>query len=314
MFSPEQSMFLGNEYRNLTIISVVVLIVTLSFFVRKIMIGILSLENSNLHQKRLKSLSTTLSSDSSTSNEFDKKEWIDKITSPSISSFFSNISPTTKEKIEHKLKLGEWDKLFDNAIQYQTLNYILKFIGVVTSILMWNLNKPIAVIWGSVLFFGLSFFLNNSYNNRKEQLLSNFPDFIRITEGYLSSGMPFKSAIEQTIPYVDPVWKPILAKFAIDLELDNTSNALDNLQNSVDLFEVREFVSIVKLTLEQGGKAHESFTEQADRLRQMQRNIVEIKIGQRQTMSVALQGPILLSSIVMFALPTIGSVMEIGLF
>lgn len=295
------------------ILAAAITTIVLSFFIRNIMMILLSMETYDVHKKRLKELTRTKTSTSS-SNELDLGLWIEQISKPLMSTLLTELNPNKKERIEHKLRIAKWDKTFSSALQYQSLNITFKIVGVVLALLMWNLSTPIAIIWGGIAFFGLSFFLNNSYNNRKEALLQDFPDFIRIAEGYITSGMPFAEAIKETIPYVGEEWQEVLKKFTINIEMLGENRALDELKHEVDIFEVREFVSVVKLTLEQGGEAKQAFNEQAERLLEMRKNIIEIKIGQRQTMSVILQGPILLSSIVMFALPTIGALLDMGIF
>lgn len=279
-------------------------LIFLFFFTKNVFMLLFSLENYNIHRKRLKQLRFQKKKE-----DADLNELIDTVTKPVIRHIFSRFKPKRLDGLETDLKMAKWDKYF-TPIQYRALNLLLKAIGIVAFLLLSSQAMVIALIWLVALCFGMDFMFKNSIKNRKEKLIADFPDFIRITEGYLSANVPFAKAVSECIRYVGDEWKPILQKFVIDCELKSIDEALDNLKREVDLFEVREFVALVKLTLEQGGDARESFSAQADKIREMQMDMIAVKIGKRQTMGVILQAPLLLCNLLVFGLPTVGSMMN----
>lgn len=283
------------------ILFAVIFLVFLFFFTKNLLMMIFSMENYNVHRKRLKQLKFNRKKE-----DADLSEIIDTVTKPVINYLFSHFKPKKLDVIEANLKMAKWDKHF-TPIQYRALNLMLKVLGVVMFVLLYNASTIIAAVWGLALIFGMDFLFKNSIGNRRSKLISDFPDFIRITEGYLSASVPFSKAVSESIKYVGDEWKPILQRFVIDCEIKSIGEALEGLKRDVDMFEVREFVALVKLTLEQGGDAKESFSAQADKIREMQMDMIAIKIGKRQTMGIVLQGPLLLCNLLVFGLPTIGS-------
>ncbi|WCF11734.1 hypothetical protein NDS46_30790 (plasmid) [Paenibacillus thiaminolyticus] len=260
------------------------------------------MENYKIHRKRLRQLKFQ-----KTKEDADLAGIIDTITKPVIVHFFrSRFKPKRLDQLEMDLKMAKWDKYF-TPIQYRALDLVLKVIGVIVALLLFRSSIFMALLWGAILMFGMGFLLSNSVKNRKERLISDFPDFIRITEGYLSANIPFSKAVSESIKYVGDEWKPILQNFVIECELKGLDEALDELRRDVNLFEVREFVALVKLTLEQGGDARDSFTAQADKIHEMYMDMMALKIGKRQVMGIVLQGPLLLCNLLVFGLPTVGS-------
>jgi Flp pilus assembly protein TadB len=258
------------------------------------------MENYNVHKKRLKQLRFQRKEDA------DISEIIDTVTKPAIKYLLPKLKPKDLEQLTIDLRMAKWNKHF-TAIQYRALNITLKIAGVIISILLFKASWFIALLWGVFLIFGMDFLLNNSIVNRKEKLFIDFPDFIRITEGYLTANMPFPKAVSESIKYVGEEWKPILQQFVIECEIRSIAEALEWLKEEVDMFEVKEFVSLVKLTLEQGGDAKESFSAQADKIREMQLALVAVKIGKRETMSIIIQAPLLLCDLMVFGLPTVNA-------
>lgn len=274
------------------------------FFLRNLFMLMFSMENYSIHKKRLKQLDFNKKKE-----DADVGDLIDKVTKPIIEIVFSRFKPKKLEVVERKLRMAKWDKYF-TAIQYRALNLLLKVVGVIAFLLFYQSSAVFAGIWGFALFFGIDVLFNNSANNRRERLFNDFPEFIRIVEGYLTANMPFPKAIEESIKYVGDEWKPILKSFVIECEIKNMDEALDFLKKEIDLFEMREFISIVKLNLEQGGDAKDSFSAQADKIRELQMDLIAIKIGKRQTMGVLIQAPLLLGNLLVLGLPTLGSMQD----
>ena len=142
--------------------------------------------------------------------------------------------------------------------------------------------------------------------------MAEFPDFIRMTEGYLQAGIPLSQAVSETIKFMGDSWKDILRNFVIQCDTKSVSEALDYLKKEIDLFEVKEFVALVNLSLEQGGDVSESFTAQADKVKEIQIDIMRKKIEARKVMGMAIQGPLLLCNFLAFGLPIVEGMMNIG--
>lgn len=276
-------------------------VITLFFITKNIFVMIFALENYNVHKKRLKQLQF-----SKKKEEADMSELIDKVTQPAIRYILPKLKPKNLDQLEKDLKMAKWDKHF-TPIQFRALSITLKIIGVIVGTILFNASTFMAVIWAVALIFGIDYLLRNSKVNRRQKLMMDFPDFIRITEGYLTANVPFAQAVAESIKYVGDEWKPILQDFVVECDIKSISEALDSLKSDVDLFEVREFVALVKLTLEQGGNASESFNAQADKIREMQLDIMAMKINKRQMMATALQGPLLLCIFAIMGLPLANS-------
>jgi len=264
------------------------------------------MENYSIHKKRLKQLQFNKKKE-----DMEMSELVDTVTKPVINHVFSRFKPKNLEELEADLRMARWDKTF-TPIQFRALSLLLKVIGVFAFLILFNSSSLFALIWGGILFFGIDVLFRNSLKNRKEKLLNDFPDFIRITQGYLTANIPFAQAVSESIKYVGEEWKPILQNFVVNCEIKSIDEALEELKKEVDLFEMREFVSLVRLNLEQGGDAKESFNAQAEKIREMQMDMIAIKIGKRQTMGIILQGPLLLCNLLVFGLPTIGSMMNMS--
>ena len=276
-------------------------LITLGFLVRNLFVIIFSMENYNIHKKRLKQLQVK-----SKKQDKDTAEVVDAVTKPVIKYILPKFGPKNLDQLAIDLKMAKWDKTF-TPIQYRALSLLLKAIGILLLVVLINFSKFMAIIWFVALFFGLGYLKKNSADSRKANLLADFPDFIRITEGYLSANVSFSQAVSESIKYVGEEWKPILQNFVIECDIKSIEEALESLKNEVDMFEIREFVALVKLTLEQGGDARDSFSAQADKIREMQMDMIALKIGRRQMMGVAIQAPLLLCNLLVFGLPTVAS-------
>lgn len=274
------------------------------FFLKNLFFIVFSMENYTIHKKRLKQLNFDEKKEDMSANEL-----IDRITKPIIRHVLSRFNMKNLEQLERDLRMAKWNKFF-NPLQYRALNLLLKVLGVVFFILFYQSSLLIAGIWAFALLFMMDILFKNSVVNRRERIFNDFPDFIRIVEGYLTANMPFAKAVEESIKYVGDEWKPILKNFVVEAEMKSIHEALDYLKQEIDLFEMREFISIVKLTLEQGGDAKDSFSVQADKIRQLQLDLIQIKIGKRESMGALMQAPLLLTLIVVFGLPTVDAMMS----
>lgn len=281
----------------------------LLFMFKNIFTIVFSINNMSNHKKRMKQL--RFDKNSSLSEEDSTKNLIDKVTKPVIRHILPHLMMTDLDLIEKKLRLAKWNRFF-TAIQYRAFIILLRILGTSLGIIFGFSSIYMGAIWFVALAVMPSFLLNNEVKNKKEELLMGFPDFIRITEGYLSAGYTFVDAVTETIPYVDKNWEPILQRFVLEAQLNNVEFALDMLKNEVDIFEVKEFVSLVRLAIEQGGEAKDSFTAQADKIRQLQMDIIEMKINKRKMYAVAVNGPVIIGIMIVFGLPVAESMTSLS--
>lgn len=282
--------------------------VTLFLFVKNILFLIFSMDNYKLHMKRLKQLQF----ENKKSNDEEIKALIDKITQPVIKSIMPKLNlKADLVQIERNLKMAEWDDKMTPK-QYLALSLMTKVLGVVAFLVLFKASKIMAVLWGTIMFMSVTFLLKNSANNKREALMLEFHDFIRITQGYLSAGATFTNAVIESIKYVGDEWKPVLEEFVVEAELNNIDKALETLGETIDVFEVKEFVSLVRLSLEQGGDVKEGFESQADKIQEMLYDVMMMKIEKRRIYGILIQGPLLLCNLIVFGLPTIDAMLNMG--
>lgn len=282
-------------------------IISLFLFTRNIFIMIFSLENYRVHKKRLKQLKFK----DKDLDEDEIKELVDKLTKPVIKTVLPKIKIKNKIEIEKDLKMAEWDEKI-TVQQFIALKIITRVLGVILFLLFFKASKFLAFLWGGVLFLSVDFLLKNSANNRRDRLMMQFPDFIRITQGYLSAGMPFVKAVEESIKFVGQDWQPILQRFVVEAELSDINTALNGIREEVDVFEVKEFLSLVNLTLEQGGDAKEGFEAQAEKVQQMLYDVMLAKIQKRKIIGIFVQFPLLLCNLAVFGLPTLDAMLNLN--
>lgn len=292
----------------MNIVLLLVTLVLIFLFSRNVLNMLFSVGDYKLHKKRLKQLQF----ENKASNADELNELINKVTKPVISHILPSLNMRNKVGIEKDLRMAKWDK-YVSVEEFMAIRIIAAVVGVVALSVFWGPAKPIAVAWFVIFAIGPTFLLNNSCNNRRERFMVEFPDFIRVTQGYLTANMPFVKSIEESIRFTGKEWQPVLHQFVIDANLSGVDYALGRMRETVDLFEVKEFVALIRLTLEQGGGAKEGFEAQAEKIQNMLHDIMMIKIGKRKIMSVFIQGPLLLAIMATFGLPVIYDFMNLGM-
>lgn len=261
-----------------------------------------SKDGESSHKKRLNQLKFN---QKRTSSDDSTREFINKFTNPVAKHVVPRLNlDVDSSQLQKDLIMAQWENVFTPET-FIAMEYSLKIIGIVLLIVFFPMNKIFGIILFSVFFFGFKFLFKNSISNRKFQLLNEFPEFIKVTEGFLTSNLPLPQAIESALPYIGEAWKPLLREFVMNSEMYSQEECIDILSNQVDIFEVRELLSLIRLNTEQGIDIKECFSNQADKVRQLQLAIIEEKIGKREMMSIAIQAPLLLCIIVGFGLPTL---------
>jgi len=226
---------------------------------------------------------------------------------PRLKRLFPTIGKIDMVQLKRDLILADWDDTFTPE-SYVSCVWALRVIGV--CILPFGLIfsgglKIALLITGAICIFGLEYWMTSSVKTVKDELFAEFPDFIRIVSGYLSADIPLVQSISDSIKYVGDAWDPILKTFIIDCENKSIDFALERMKNTVDLFEVKEFISLIRLTLEQGGNAKEGFLDQADKIEELQKQQLVMKVGRRKMMGTVAQAPLLLLNMVIMAVPTV---------
>lgn len=280
------------------------------FLLRNFMSLIFSTSNESLHKKRLKQLQTNSKRTSAESNQ---KEMIAKFTNPVATHIIPKLKlKTDVSQLEKDLEMSQWNQYY-TPVTFIAMDITLKIIGVVVFLLLFRASIYFALLISAMFIFLFKLLFKNSISNRKFKLLCEFPEFIRITQGFLISGLPLPQAIENALPYVGDEWRPILREFVVNSEIYSQEECIDIISSRVDIFEVRELWSLIKLNSEQGIDIKECFANQADKIRQLQLQVMLDKIHKREMMSVAIQAPLLLVMIVGFGLPTFNSMVNLGL-
>ena len=213
-----------------------------------------------------------------------------------------NVNETKRARLEKDIMLADW-KGFD-ATTFMALDITLKCVGLIFGLIFLTKSTFMAILWFIIPFFGLRILFNNSISNRKYNLLSEFPDFIRITQGFLCSDIPLVEAIENTIPFVGPTWKPLLREFVINANIYSQNECINELKEKVPIFEVNELWSLIQLNLDQGVDVRQSFDNQAEKVKALQKEVMLNKITKRQMLATLIQAPLLLCMMAGFGLPT----------
>ena len=248
------------------------------------------------------------------SQDMSTAELVGKLTQPARNYILPSmeIEDTKFQKLEEQIIMSGW-KGFD-PLTYIALDITLKIVGVVVGGFFMTQNVYLGGIWMGILCFAMNFLFKNSQSNRRFGLLQEFPDFIRITQGFLMSGMPLAEAIENALPYVGENWYPVLEEFLVNSNLYSQNDCLELLKKQVPIFEVIEFFALLQLNLEQGIDIRECFGGQAEKVKAMQMEVMLGKINNRKMMGTMIQAPLMLCMIGGFALPTIAGMIGGGLF
>lgn len=225
---------------------------------------------------------------------------------PKIQNLLPSLKLENLEQLDADIKFIGWDDTF-TAESYVATNLALRVVGLILGLLLFTMGGYmilVGLVFAGVCCFLLDYMFKAEVKGKNEALFKYFPDLVRIISGYLVAGMDLVRSMENSVRYVSEDWQPIINQFILDCNTKGTTQALDIMASTVNTFEVREFVSLVKLTMEQGGDAKEAFASQADKVAQMQKDQFILKIGGRKTMATMIQMPMLLCNMAVIAIPT----------
>lgn len=285
--------------------------VSFFLFTKNILQAIFRTENESLHKKRLRALDFNNNRIGQTKDS-DLKGFLEKTTSPLTGILSPKLSPKKLKDLERDLAYVGWDKVM-HAQEFRVLQLIMAAIAIPVGLFMWT---NVHVLFGIVIIGAgtvlMPFMLSNSVKNKKEKIFSEFPEFIQLVQGYLVADMPLTEAIRSTINYVGNEWKEYLSEFVANSHHRSLDEALDRLQYQVNIQEVSELLNLVRVSMKQGVDVQESFENQKDKVHTMQMDVVMGKIEKRKMMTMLLQGPLLLTIIIAFGLPTIHAMINLG--
>lgn len=232
-------------------------------------------------------------------------------TSPILKFFGNFIGEKNKEKITRELIFVGWDKYLDYKT-YKALSILFTIIGIIVFLIVLSGSSIFASLC-LIVFIGLMpYLLSHEVKDKRMKLLAEFPDFIRVVQGYLSSGLTFVYALEASLRFLGDDWKPFITDLVVDMKLTNTRDALERFKAKVDLREVKEFVSIIVLALDQGGEVKDAFEAQARGVQVMLTDIMEKKVVMRNVYGQALQPFLLIAMLIAYALPMAINMMKFG--
>ncbi|MBQ3420825.1 MAG: hypothetical protein IJH34_04000 [Romboutsia sp.] len=254
--------------------------------------------NYGAHKRRLKQLRFNKRRDLNTN------DLVDSITDIVDSHIFKSNKPKDLKQIEKKLILAGWDKTF-TPLQYKAVNVFLKLVGLAFLVIFGVNNIWLGLFMGAIPAFAMEILLANTISQKKDQILVYFPELISIIQGYLEAGIPLIEAISYACPFAGEAWGPLLEKLVVDSEINSIEYALDELKRRIDILEVKEFASLVKLAYVQGSNVVESFEAQSKRMDAIKFEYNQMKIQKRRSMGVMVQMPMLLMIFVAFGLPIV---------
>lgn len=287
-----------SDLDGLEIVLIIVLLFCFWLLVHKMLISLFGLQNYKAYITREKQLKFENRKKYTSTGA----ELIDKSTNP-ILKYFERFLPSKKvDEINKNLEFIGWDKYMD-AKRYYALWIVFIIIGLVFGLLFISVSKIFALVLIVLSVVLLPLLYKHEIKDKKEKLLFQFPDFIRMTEGYLRSGATFQSSLESSLPYIGSEWKPLIQELIVDMKLNATTVALENLKNKVDMFEVTEFVSMVVLALDQGGDAKTAFESQAVNIQKVMFDLMQKRVMQRNIMAQVVQPIVLIDILLVFGLP-----------
>lgn len=281
------------------------------FIILKNIISMLSRRDEKLDNKREKQLK--FNEKRTSSQDMTTMGLVDTVTSPVRKYIMPRVTvdETKMEKLAKDIQLAGWTG-FD-PLTFTALDITLKILGCLMGLLFLTKSPLMALIWFVIPFVGLRFLFKNSISDRKYKLMAEFPDFIRITQGFLCSNMTLVDALENALPYVGSTWRPIIKDFIIEANIYSQNECIEQLKEKVPIFEVHELWSLIQLNLEQGIDLKESFNNQALKVKGMQKEVMLSKITKRQMMATAIQAPLMLCMMGGFMLPTLSQMMNLDM-
>lgn len=292
----------------MTIKDIILLIgalISLVLVSRNILNIIFGLRNYNIHKKRLKQL------EFKKNKELDIKDAIETTTKPFIGWVSPKLGSGLIKNIETNLKLIKWDKYFTPE-QFIVLYGIIKIVGIFAFLILKNIHIFIALVWAIPLLILFDVLFFNAVNNKKEQLINDFPKLIRSVSSLLNSGLTVEEAFTDALKAESSIWDEYVKNFLLDIQNDGINSALETFKETVPLNQAKNFISLIQLSLETTSNIQDSFEGQIEKIYEMQDLVFEKKLTKREGWTYAVQLPLLLAMMVAFGLPTIYSAINLS--
>lgn len=234
---------------------------------------------------------------------------VDKVTDPVMEHIYPNIKfkdlNRLEKQIANKMMLARWSKI--SPKQFIAVSIITMIIGLSAFLLMMSDDLLLGTILGSLIAFAPYILLNASTGGRKDKLLKEFPDFIRMTQVFLADGQTFKDSLIKSSALMSDDWKDIIEQMAVIAGRGEIEASLDVLLQEFNILEVKEFVAVVKLSIAQGGDLSDAFKSQADRIAQIEMDLKDAEIEKRKMYGTLIQTPLLMAILIIIALPMVSN-------
>lgn len=238
-----------------------------------------------------------------------EEDIIHRLTEPVIKYLLPYFPFQAKRSLQNDLELVGWSRRL-TVPQVQALRLLAWMTGVLAAVLLWVTGKPeLRVLAGLALFTG--FFIVDSFilsrvKRVQDGIIAEFPDFVEVVQAKLYADLTLDRAFMESLDHAGPYIRPLLRSFIQDANVvGNMDYALDRLAEKSGLFEVKEFVSLVKLSMHLGESAKDSFGHLADRLRLLKLKLLEAKIEKKRMLSLLAPFVPIIIILALVGLPTV---------
>lgn len=280
-------------------IPAIILLIALFMVTRNLLFALMGMGDYRLSKKRYKELKSTGKEKTKT----DVYTLSEKVTSPLKHLIFNilGLNLTNEEELQRNLDLVKAP--FD-AKGFYALSLTCKIIAVIGAMMTIS-SKPLAGLIFVVFWFGPKFLLNNELKEKKQRILFQLPDFLRLVQANLMTGFILRDAVERSVPKVGPEWRKLGKQLYIDMDLVGDEQALVNLKRKVDIPEVREFISIIGLAVEQGESPDKVLEAQEKNILSIIADNYDAIVEKRRIWTIIIQGPLMIVLLMLFALPLV---------
>lgn len=234
---------------------------------------------------------------------------LSRLTKPIIKYLLPYFPIKAKRSLMNDLELAGWDRRL-SVPQVQALRFLAWITGGVLAAALWFSDKPefkvLAALAAFVGFFIVDSVILSKVKRVKNGIINEFPDFIEVVQARLYADLTLDRAFMESLDQAGPYIKPLLRSFILDANVvGNTEYALDRLAEKSGLFEVKEFVSLVKLSMHLGDSARDSFGHLADKLRLLKLKLLEARIEKKRMLALLAPFVPILIILALVALPTV---------
>jgi len=239
----------------------------------------------------------------------EEEDIIQRLTAPVIKHLLPHFPFKVKRTLQNDLDLIGWTPRL-TVLQVQALRLLAWFSGMGAAVPLWAAGKPelkvLAVLAAFAGFFIVDSFILSKVKKVKSGIIAEFPDFVEVVQAKLYADLPLDRAFMESLEHAGPHIRPLLRSFIQDANVvSNMDYALDRLAEKSGLFEVKEFVSLVKLSMDMGDSARDSFGHLADKLRLLKLKLLEARIEKKRMLSLLAPFVPILIILALVGLPTV---------